>query len=100
MSKQLTETKVKKTITHDYLSMNASFPSGATFKWSVGRSGERLAIGFANDEATSQKQAKTILQGLKHRKDETNIMVFDRLEILLKSCKSGKEVISKMEADF
>jgi hypothetical protein len=100
MSKELTETRVKKTITHDYLSMNASFPSGATFRWSVGRTGERLSIAFANDEETSKRQAKTIVRWLKHREEETNEMVFERLEVLLKSCKSGKEVVSKMESDL
>ena len=41
---------VKKSIGFDNMRLSAKLPSGASLKFSIGRSGERLEMAFSNDE--------------------------------------------------
>jgi hypothetical protein len=91
------DAKIKKTIGFDRMSITAKFPSGANFRYFISRSGERLSIAFSNDSKELKEQSKIFGEWVKHRKGETNIDVFNRLEELCKKCKSGKELINLMK---
>ena len=92
------EAQVRKNIGFDRMSINAKFPSGASLKYSIGRSGEKLELAFSNDSAELKKQIKIVSKWLELRKGETNKNVFDRLETLCKKCNSGKEFMSYIKA--
>jgi hypothetical protein len=94
MAVKLTETKIKKKIGFDRMSMQISFPSGASLDYRIGRSGEKLAIAFSNDDAELKRQMKITSNWLKLRKGENNQQCFDRLEAAARKCKSGKEFIN------
>jgi len=91
------ETKVKRVNGFDRMSLSAKFPSGASLKFSVGRSGERLELAFSNDSAELKIQSKIISKWLDFQKGETNQDRFDRLESLCRKCKSGKEFMSHIK---
>jgi len=91
------ETKVKRTNGFDRLSLTAKFPSGASLKFSVGRSGDRLELAFSNDSAQLSKQAKAVAEWMDFRDGEKNQDRFDRLEDLCKKCKSGAEFMSHIK---
>lgn len=88
------ETKVKRTNGFDRLSLTAKFPSGASLKFSVGRSGDRLELAFSNDPSHLSRQAKIVAEWMDFREGETNQDRFDRLESLCKKCKTGAEFMS------
>jgi len=90
------ETIVKKKLNHDSMWISAKFPSGASYRFSVGRGGERLTMAFSNDSKESDAQIKIFNNWLKFRPKETNEDRFNRLEELTKRCKSGKELINLM----
>ena len=91
------ETKVKRTNGFDRLSLTAKFPSGASLKFSVGRSGDRLELAFSNNRAELQKQSKLVADWLDFQDGEKNQDRFDRLEALCKKCKSGAEFMSHIK---
>ena len=91
------EVKIKKSIGFDRMSISAKFPSGANFRYFIGRSGEKLELAFSNDSAELKEQSKIFASWIKLRTGETNIDVFNRLEELCKKCKSGKELINLMK---
>lgn len=91
------EVKIKKTIGFDRMSISAKFPSGANFKYSIGRSGERLELAFSNDNSELKEQTKIFMNWMKYRDGEKNADRFNRLEELCKKCKSGKELINLMK---
>lgn len=90
------ETKITKKYGFDTMSISAKFPSGASYKFTAGRSGERLMVAFSNDDAEAKVQMKVFQNFMKFRKGEINQGRFDRLEELTKKCKSGKELIKLM----
>ena len=90
------ETEVKKKINHDSMWIKAKFPSGAYYKFSVNRDGERLEMAFSNNDSEASVQIKTFNNYMKFRKGETNEDRFNRLEELSKKCSSGKQLISLM----
>jgi hypothetical protein len=45
------EVKINKSIGFDRMSITAKFPSGANFRYFIGRSGEKLETAFSNDPA-------------------------------------------------
>ncbi len=92
-------TKVKKSIGHDRMTISKNFETGGTFKLSMGRASERLAVAFANDHVTARKQVGTIQLWL-HSFKGTNLEKFDELERILSSSRSGEEVIEKMNDDL
>jgi hypothetical protein len=96
-TKKLTSTVVKKSIGFDRMSITGKFPSGASLRFFIGRSGEKLEISFSNDEAELKKQSDILMKWLKYRDDEDNVQRFERLEKLMKECKSGSELIEKIK---
>ena len=91
------ETKVKRTNGFDRMSLTAKFPSGASLKFSVGRSGDRLELAFSNDSAELKRQMKAVSEWIDFQKGEKNQDRFDRLEALCKKCKSGAEFMSHIK---
>ncbi len=91
------ETKIKKSIKYDNLSLSAHFPSGAFLKFSIGRSGDRLDIRFSNDEKVLKEQAKTFSKWIDYREKENNEQRMDRLEKACKMAKSGAEFMKVIE---
>jgi hypothetical protein len=91
------EAKIKKTIGFDRMSISAKFPSGANFKFSIGRSGERLELAFSNNDSELKEQIRIFMNWMKFRDGEKNADRFDRLEELCKKCQSGKELINLMK---
>jgi hypothetical protein len=91
------EAKINKSIGFDRMSIIAKFPSGANFRYFIGRSGEKLEVAFSNDSKELKEQVKIFSNWVKPRKGETNLDVFNRLEELCKRCKSGKELINLMK---
>ena len=83
------------------MSLSAKFPTGGTFKYSVGRSGERLEVCFSNDDNTLCGETNSFKLWLKLY--ENNGERFEALENLLKAqggCKSGKQVIARMRYEL
>lgn len=95
-----TTTKIKKSIGHDSMSIAATLASGANLRFSIGRSGEKLAVGFSNDRKILNEQANVVKQWLRFRTGETNLDRFNRLENLLKQSKSGAEAVQLMTAEL
>lgn len=91
------EAKIKKTIGFDRMSISVKFPSGANFRFSIGRSGEKLEIAFSNDPKELKEQSKIFQNWMKFLEGEKNEDRFNRLENICKKCKSGKELISLMK---
>ena len=89
--------KIKKSIGFDRMTITGKFPSGASFKYFIGRSGERIELAFSNDDKVLSEQLKTFKNFMELRPKETNIDRFDRLEKLCEGCKSGSELILKMK---
>ena len=97
---KLASPKISKRIGFDSMSISGKFPSGASFKFSIGRNGEKLELAFSNDTDTLKNQMKVFKQWIDYRPKETNIQRFDRLEKISQNCKTGSEVIAKMQADL
>ena len=91
------ETKVKRVNGFDRMSLSAKFPSGASLKFSVGRSGEKLELAFSNDSAELKIQSKIVSKWLDFKEGEKNEDRFNRLEALCKKCKSGKEFMTHIQ---
>jgi len=91
------ETIVKKKLNHDSMWISAKFPSGASYKVTINRNGERLQMAFSNDDKEASMQIKIFNNWLKFRPKETNEERFERLERLTKQCTSGKMLIKLME---
>ena len=91
------ETKITKKYGFDNMSIAAKFPSGASYRFSVSRIGERLTVAFSNNNKILQAQTKIFAAWMKLRPSEVNQGRFDRLEELTKTCTSGKELIIKMQ---
>ena len=72
------EVKINKSIGFDRMSITAKFPSGANFRYFIGRSGEKLEIAFSNDSKELKEQSKIFAAWVKLRKGKTNIDVFNR----------------------
>lgn len=89
-------TKIKKNITHDRLSIEAHFVSGASFKFAINRSSESLSIAFSNNPTEVQLQGKLFMKWMRPQTGETNIDRINRLEELANSCNNGKEFIDKI----
>ena len=91
------DTKITKKYGFDNMSISAKFPSGASYRFSVGRGGERLAMAFSNIDSESKVQLRIFGNFMKFQPKETNEGRFNRLEELTKKCRSGKELIKLME---
>jgi hypothetical protein len=91
-----TPTKIKKVNRYDSMSLSAKFHSGASLKFLVNRSGERLEVAFSNDPEMAKEQTRTLAKWLEPRDKEVNSDIFERLEKLCKECTSGKDLISKI----
>ena len=89
---------IKKVVNHDSLSISAKFPSGASFRFSVTRSGERLMVAFSNDDTEANRQSLIMQKFAQCKGEETYLDVINRLEKVCEDCKSGSEVITKIEA--
>jgi len=97
---KLSSPKVSKRIGYDSMSISGKMPSGASLKWSINRNGERLEVAFSNDTKVLKYQVEVVNKWIEYRNGESNQSRFDRMETLLKSCNSGSEVITKMQAEL
>ena len=87
--------KITKKIGFDRMAISAKFPSGASLKFSIGRSGETLDLRFSNDRSELKKQSKIMSKWLDFKKGEkTNAERFDRIESFLAPFKSGAQVMA------
>ena len=93
---KVTKTRITKKINFDSMWIKAQFPSGANFRFSVGRSGERLALAFSNDRNILKEQTKIFMKWLEFRPNETNQQRFDRIEELCSQYKSGNHLIKSI----
>lgn len=100
MAKVISKTKVTKSIGFNAMWIAAKYPSGGSVRYSVTRNGERLTLAFSNNENESKVQGSIFSAYVQCRKNESYMDVFNRLEIILKSCESGKEVIAKMNVSL
>ena len=97
MASTIAETKIKKSIKHDNMSIAAHFPSGAFFKFSIGRNGEKLDIRFSNIQSELNEQGRRFLKWIEYREKETNIDRFDRIEKACQLARSGSEFMKVIE---
>jgi len=88
------KTQIKKSTTHDRMSIRGKFPSGASMNFSATRNGDSLTLGFSNDINELKRQSKIVSKWCDHRKNETNQARFDRIENAMQSCKSGAEFMN------
>ena len=66
------KTIIKKKISYDIMTIQAKLPSGASLKFSINRSGERLEVAFSNNTIVLKEQTDAIQNWLKLRKGENN----------------------------
>ncbi len=88
---------VRKTETHDRLSVRATYPTGGTFTFTIGRSGERLTWGGSNDKKTAEGEMAKFMAWMKHRGDEKNGERMERLRVLAESVNSIGELVAKLD---
>lgn len=89
----IAETKIKKIVKHDNMSLSAHFPSGASLRFAIGRSGDKLDLNFSNDPKILKEQGKILIKWLDYREKENNEQRFARLEKICMLAKSGAEFI-------
>lgn len=87
---------VRKTETHDRLAVKATYASGGSFLFSIGRSGERLTWGGSNDKATAKVEAAKFMAWVKHRDGENNGARMERVRVLAESVNSIAELVAKL----
>jgi len=81
---------------YDRLALNAKFPSGGIFKFSITRSGENLTLGGSSDPELAQQQQRTVYDWLKERQGETHRLRLDRVAAMLQDCQSVDHLCSKI----
>ena len=92
-----TETIVKFRETYDSLSLTIKYPSGATFKYKINRSGEDLEMAFSNNP-TELKQQLSETRAWINTLTGTNFERIKHIEAILGKAKSGREAIELMRA--
>lgn len=73
-------TQVKFTNGHDRMAIVAKFPNGEQFKFSVSRSGERMATAQAPGVHLSDEQVISLDDMTQFRAGETNLVRFERIK--------------------
>ncbi len=86
--------KVTKTIGHDRMSLAATYPTGGKFRFTIGRSGERLTWGGSSDAATAREEMKKFMKVAKFQPGETNAQRLDRLEVMAEAVNSMAELVA------
>lgn len=97
---RVTETTIKEKLNHDSMWIKGQFPSGAHFKFHVNRNGETLELAFSNDVNILRNQQRVFMKWMDFRKGEKHIDRFNRLKAIVAGCKSGGELIAKMEKEL
>lgn len=72
------------------------FPTGGNFKYTIRRYETKLEFALSNDDDESREQIKIFKQWIK-RNTTTYGELFLRLEQICITCKSGRELITKMK---
>lgn len=90
------ETQIKKKFNHDSMWINVNFPSGGNFKFTVNRYKETLELAFSNDDPEQKIQMYIFKKWMKTNHTTSWGELFNKLEDLSKTCKSGKELINLM----
>ena len=90
------KTTIKQIIRHDKMSLSAKLSSGASLKFSIGRSGEKLEIAFSNDPIVLKDQLVKMQEWLKFKNGETNLERFARLRQVLETSTNSIEVMQKL----
>lgn len=70
---------VKKIVSHDRLTVAATYPTGGSFRFTVGRGGERLTWGGSADRAEAGREMKTFMRFAAFLPGETNGARIDRI---------------------
>ena len=89
---------IKKRINHDSMWISCQFPSGANFKYRVTRYDTKLEFAFSNDDAEAKTQITIFKEWLEENHTTSYGDLFNDLETLCLTCKSGQELISKMKS--
>jgi len=89
------EPTVKKRINHDSMWISCNFPSGARFKYRITRYNTTLEFAFSNDDEEGSEQLSIFKKWLAANTTSYGDL-FIKLEDLCMKCKSGKQLITKM----
>lgn len=90
--------RVKLTIDHDRLTLVAEYATGGTFRFTIGRSGDRLTWGGANP-AEAQTEMARFMEVAACRAGETNADRMERLKTLAEGVQSMKELAFKLKPE-
>jgi hypothetical protein len=89
---KLQKKSVKKTVKHDSLTVAATYPTGGKFRFSVGRSGERLTLaGAAGAEA--KRQLAALAKFVRFLPGETNGQRIERIYAVAADAESIAELV-------
>lgn len=88
--------KVTEKINHDSMWIKAQLPSGAWFKFTVNRGGERLEAALSNDSATLKQQLQQLRAWLNFRSGENNLQRFQRIRAVAEASRNSAELISNL----
>lgn len=89
--------KIDMRITHDALSLAAKWQTGASLRFSITRSGERLTVAFSNDKAILAAQTKRLVAWIRRRPGETNEARILRMRDLCEGTVSGAAVMNRLD---
>jgi hypothetical protein len=90
---------VKKTIQHDRMVIEASYPSGGMFRVTISRTGERFVMGGSSDPVENQRQLDVLTRYFEFRGNEDNQGRIDRLGNLAEQATSISELVDLMETN-
>lgn len=87
---------IKRRNGYDRLAIDAKFPSGGLFKFSITRSGDNLTLGGSSEPELAQQQQRTVAEWLKERQGESHGQRIDRVAAILADCLSVDHLCSKI----
>ena len=95
-----TKAIIRKSISHDRLSIDVKFPTGASFRYYASRNGSRITVAFSNNREELLTQTEVVKRWDKFYGSETYGQKIDRLENIMSNCTSGASVIEAMIKDM
>lgn len=95
MKAKVVKKSVKKSVTHDRLTVSATYITGGSFRFTVGRSGERLAWGGSVDAEVARGEMDAFMKLAKFLPGESNGQRINRLHALAESVNSIAELVAK-----
>lgn len=88
---------VKKTVGHDALAVEVRYPTGGRVRFSIGRTGDRLAVAGASG-AEGQRQMAVLADWTEARGGETHGQRIDRVHALMSQAESVGDLVRLVEA--